>query len=112
MEEIRHAVYARARHHETGGPEMLWLLDEVANIAPIHDLPALVSQAGGQGLQVTIGLQDLPQATSQTYPRRGLLLKGTSWQLIGRPSGMRPTSGEGRRRSRPVDRNYPIFCAV
>ena len=24
-------------------------LDEVANIAPIHDLPALVSEAGGQG---------------------------------------------------------------
>jgi type IV secretory pathway TraG/TraD family ATPase VirD4 len=44
---------------------MLWLLDEVANIAPIHDLPALVSQAGGQGLQVVVGLQDLSQARTR-----------------------------------------------
>ena len=44
---------------------MLWLLDEVANIAPIHDLPALVSQAGGQSLQVVVGLQDLSQARTR-----------------------------------------------
>ncbi len=44
---------------------MLWALDEVANIAPIHDLPALISQAGGQGLQVMVGLQDLSQARSR-----------------------------------------------
>ncbi len=44
---------------------MLWLLDEVANIAPIHDLLALVSQAGGQGRQVMIGRQDLSQARSR-----------------------------------------------
>jgi hypothetical protein len=44
---------------------MLWLLDEAANIAPVHDLPALVSQAGGQSLQVVIGLQDLSQARAR-----------------------------------------------
>jgi type IV secretory pathway TraG/TraD family ATPase VirD4 len=44
---------------------MLWVLDEIANIAPIHDLPALVSQAGGQNLQVMIGLQDLTQARTR-----------------------------------------------
>jgi type IV secretory pathway TraG/TraD family ATPase VirD4 len=44
---------------------MLWLLDEVANTAPIHDLPALISQAGGQNLQVMIGLQDLSQARTR-----------------------------------------------
>jgi type IV secretion system protein VirD4 len=64
LEQIRHAVYEQARNdHPT--PEMLWLLDEVANIAPVHDLPALVSQAGGQGLQVVIGLQDLSQARTR-----------------------------------------------
>ena len=44
---------------------MLWVLDEFANIAPIHDLPALVSQAGGQHLQVMVGLQDLGQARTR-----------------------------------------------
>lgn len=62
LEQVRHAVYERAAGGEAEGPAMLWALDEVANIAPIHDLPALISQAGGQGLQVMVGLQDLSQA--------------------------------------------------
>lgn len=62
LEQVRHAVYERAARDEDDDPAMLWALDEVANIAPIHDLPALVSQAGGQGLQVMVGLQDLSQA--------------------------------------------------
>jgi type IV secretory pathway TraG/TraD family ATPase VirD4 len=65
LEQIRHAVYARAANEDADGPVMLWALDEVANIAPIHDLPALVSQAGGQRLQVMVGLQDLSQARSR-----------------------------------------------
>ena len=65
LEQIRHAVYEQAHNDHTRGPGMLWLLDEVANIAPVHDLPALVSQAGGQGLQVVIGLQDLSQARTR-----------------------------------------------
>ncbi len=65
LEQIRHAVYEQARNDHAPRPGMLWLLDEVANIAPVHDLPALVSQAGGQGLQVVIGLQDLSQARTR-----------------------------------------------
>ena len=65
LEQVRHAVYERAAQGEAAGPAMLWALDEVANIAPIHDLPALVSQAGGQRLQVMVGLQDLSQARSR-----------------------------------------------
>jgi type IV secretion system protein VirD4 len=65
LEQIRHAVYKRARTEQAVWPPMLWALDEVANTAPIHDLPALISQAGGQGLQVMIGLQDLSQARTR-----------------------------------------------
>lgn len=69
LEQIRHATYEHSakRHHSGvhGARRMLWALDEVANIAPIHDLPALVSQAGGQSLQVMIGLQDLSQARTR-----------------------------------------------
>jgi type IV secretory pathway TraG/TraD family ATPase VirD4 len=64
LEQVRHAVYEAARS-TPAGPPMLWALDEIANIAPIHDLPALVSQAGGQRLQVMIGLQDLSQARTR-----------------------------------------------
>jgi type IV secretion system protein VirD4 len=65
LEQVRHAVYERWARAEMEGPAMLWALDEMANIAPIHDLPALISQAGGQGLQVMVGLQDLSQARSR-----------------------------------------------
>jgi len=70
LEQIRHATYQYAAHLQqhpppNPTPRMLWALDEVANIAPIHDLPALVSQAGGQKLQVMIGLQDLSQARTR-----------------------------------------------
>jgi type IV secretion system protein VirD4 len=64
LEEIRHAVYHRAAV-APGGPPMLWCLDELANIAPIHDLPSLVSEAGGQGLRILACLQDLSQARSR-----------------------------------------------
>ena len=44
------------------------ILDEMANIAPIPDLPALVSEGGSQGV-LTIGcLQDLSQARSRWGP--------------------------------------------
>jgi type IV secretory pathway TraG/TraD family ATPase VirD4 len=61
LEQIRHATYRRAARGENGLPVFL-CLDEVANIAPIHDLPSLVSEAGGQGLHVLACLQDLSQA--------------------------------------------------
>jgi len=65
LEQIRHTVYDHARNHTITGPPMLWALDEIANTAPIHDLPALISQAGGQHLQIMIGLQDLSQARTR-----------------------------------------------
>jgi type IV secretion system protein VirD4 len=60
LEQIRHAAYARSAGVLSA--PVLMCLDELANIAPIHDLPALVSEAGGQGLQVLACLQDLSQA--------------------------------------------------
>jgi type IV secretion system protein VirD4 len=61
LEQVRLAAYARAAAPDLGPPVFL-CLDEVANIAPIHDLPALVSEAGGQRLHVMACLQDLSQA--------------------------------------------------
>jgi len=65
LEQIRHATYQHHRTTPTHGPPMLWALDELANTAPIHDLPALISQAGGQHLQILAGLQDLAQARAR-----------------------------------------------
>jgi type IV secretion system protein VirD4 len=66
LEEIRHATYDA---HRAGlAPRVLFALDEVANIAPIHDLPAIVSEAGGQGLQVLACIQDLSQVRARWSP--------------------------------------------
>jgi len=62
LEQIRHATFERANADpRSSEPPMFFCLDEVANIAPIHDLPALVSEAGGQRLHVLVCLQDLSQ---------------------------------------------------
>jgi len=64
LEQIRHATYRRALTGGEGVP-VFFCLDEVANIAPIPDLPALISEAGGQGLHVLACLQDLSQARTR-----------------------------------------------
>jgi type IV secretion system protein VirD4 len=65
LEQIRHATYQQAASRPPGEPPVFLCLDEVANIAPIHDLPALVSEAGGQGLHLLACLQDLSQARNR-----------------------------------------------
>lgn len=63
LEQIRHATYQHAAEpSDARRPPLYMCLDEVANMAPIHDLPSLVSEAGGQGLHVMVCLQDLSQA--------------------------------------------------
>jgi type IV secretion system protein VirD4 len=59
--DVRDATYQRERSGERLAPTLL-ALDEVANIAPIPDLPALLSEGAGQGLLVMACLQDLSQA--------------------------------------------------
>jgi type IV secretory pathway TraG/TraD family ATPase VirD4 len=44
---------------------VLLALDEVANIAPLPDLPAIVAEGGSQGLAVLACLQDLSQARTR-----------------------------------------------
>ncbi|MGH8931915.1 MAG: type IV secretory system conjugative DNA transfer family protein [Egibacteraceae bacterium] len=65
IEAVRDAQYARHRADALAGrrtwPPVTLVLDEVANVAPIASLPALVSEAGGQGLHVVAAVQDLSQ---------------------------------------------------
>ena len=61
LDQIRRATYARP----PGWPPVVWLLDELANIAPLPDLPKIVSEGGGQGLVTLACLQDLSQARSR-----------------------------------------------
>ncbi|MDA8359303.1 MAG: TraM recognition domain-containing protein [Actinomycetota bacterium] len=64
LSEVRDAAYARGVGCSAGSPVLL-ALDEVANIAPLPDLPAIVSEGAGQGLLTLACLQDLSQARSR-----------------------------------------------
>lgn len=82
--DARDAAYARTRDGRPGAP-MLLALDEVANIAPIPDLPAMVSEGAGQGLLVLACLQDLSQARDRwgTAAEGFVSLFGTTVVLRG-----------------------------
>jgi type IV secretory pathway TraG/TraD family ATPase VirD4 len=64
LEQVRAGSYATWGSSPVGGsrPPVTLVLDELANIAPIPDLPALVSEGGGQGVLTVACLQDLSQA--------------------------------------------------
>jgi len=69
IEAVRDAQYARHRQavidgRHPGAPVTL-ALDEVANVAPIDSLPALVSEGGGQGVHVIAAVQDLSQVRNR-----------------------------------------------
>lgn len=61
VERARAGAYRRAAAGARGAP-LTMALDEVANVAPLPDLPAMVSEGGGQGVATLACLQDLSQA--------------------------------------------------
>lgn len=64
LAEIRRATYHA--HHQRQLPRgVLFALDEIANIAPLSELPAIAAEGGGQGLQLLAALQDLSQARAR-----------------------------------------------
>jgi type IV secretory pathway TraG/TraD family ATPase VirD4 len=58
LDALVHATYER---HDRGA-RLLLALDELANVAPLPSLPAIVSEGAGQGVIVLGCLQDLSQA--------------------------------------------------
>ena len=63
LEELTWASYREARmSSEPLWPPVVWALDEISNIAPIRSLPNLLSEGGGQGVQILACFQDLSQA--------------------------------------------------
>lgn len=86
LTQIRDAAYRRARDPAAPGqPPVLFALDEAANIAPLPDLPSIVSEGAGQGLLTLACLQDLSQARARWGPQADAFVSifGTSVVLGG-----------------------------
>ena len=67
LEQVRAGAYAAAaaRPSLPGAAPITLALDEIANTAPLPDLPAMVSEGGSQGLSILACLQDLSQARTR-----------------------------------------------
>jgi len=85
LTDIRAAAYQRAAEGRTGRVPVVLALDEVANIAPVPDLPSMVSEGGSQGVSTLACLQDLSQARGRwgTAAEGFLSLFGTTVVLPG-----------------------------
>ena len=64
-QQIRHRVYHHAALRTPGIRRMVWVLDEFGNIISFPDILGLASQAGGQGLDLVIVIQDLVQVATR-----------------------------------------------
>jgi type IV secretory pathway TraG/TraD family ATPase VirD4 len=67
LEQVRAGAYRAAGRRSTPDAALpvTLALDELANIAPLPDLPAMVSEGGGQGVLTLACLQDLSQARAR-----------------------------------------------
>jgi type IV secretion system protein VirD4 len=84
ISEIRRETYT---HHRDGTltTPVLFALDEVANVAPITELPQIASEGASQGILLLAALQDLSQARARwgTAADGFLTLFGTKLILPG-----------------------------
>ena len=64
LAEIRRATYQAHANGRLKG-RVLFALDEVANIAPLEELPQIASEGASQGLLLLAALQDLSQARAR-----------------------------------------------
>lgn len=78
LDRLRRATYRR----EAGWPPVLWALDEVANIAPLPNLPSIISEGASQGLVSLVCLQDLSQARQRWGAAADGFLTLFAWKLI------------------------------
>lgn len=78
LDRLRRATYRR----EAGWPPVLWALDEVPNIAPLPNLPSIISEGASQGLVSLVCLQDLSQARQRWGAAADGFLTLFAWKLI------------------------------
>jgi type IV secretion system protein VirD4 len=84
ISEIRRETYTHHRDGTLKAP-VLFALDEVANVAPITELPQIASEGASQGILLLAALQDLSQARARWGPAADgfLTLFGTKLILPG-----------------------------
>lgn len=75
----------RAHDHQPLQPTLRVLLDEAANIAPLRDLPALLSQAAGYGVRIATVWQSLGQIHDRYRDAADAILANSTTKLFMGP---------------------------
>jgi type IV secretory pathway TraG/TraD family ATPase VirD4 len=83
LDEVFAFVQEYALQHGPLAPRMLMALDEVANIAPIPDLPSRLATVGGQGITVVTAWQSVAQMARWGPSARSEILGNSAAQLWG-----------------------------
>ena len=118
LRDVRTAAYGNGPTDlATKRAPLLLVLDELANIAPLHDLPLLVAEGASQGIITLASLQDLSQARARfgVAAEGFLTLFGTKVVLSGMSdvrtlealstlAGRTETTVESVTSSRPIGR--------
>jgi len=84
LSSLLHAATERARDEGPFDPTIRCLLDEVANIAPLRDLPAHLSQAAASGVRIVTVWQSLAQMQYRYRAAAdGILANSTTKAFMG-----------------------------
>ncbi len=65
LREARYALHRYDMSNRRPRPPLFFALDEIANIAPIQELPGILSEGSSQGVLVMAVMQDLAQAKAR-----------------------------------------------
>ncbi len=79
---LEHVYDHVARTGRPLAPELLVVLDEAANIAPLSDLDALASTSAGHGVQLVTIWHDLAQITARYGPRASTVVNNHRAKLF------------------------------
>jgi type IV secretion system protein VirD4 len=81
ISSLLHAAAEHANRATPLSPTLRVLLDETANIAPLRDLPAHLSQAAGHGIRIATIWQSLAQAHQRYGPSADEILANSTAKL-------------------------------
>jgi len=93
ISSVLHEAAERTRRDEALSPTLRLLLDETANIAPLRDLPAHLSQAAGNGVRIATIWQSLAQVSERYGRAADSILANSTTKLF-----MGPVTDERTRR--------------
>ena len=85
LSSLIHSAIEGAAFADRRSPRLRVLIDEAANVAPIHDLPRVLSQAAGHGIRIATVWQSLAQLRDRYRQSADTVLANSTAKLFMGP---------------------------